>query len=106
MIEQQDEASPLTLVSDEPVIPGISRFEQLCLQLIRQFRAPLIQRYPSGRLTVLIQTTTTDKEREQAFFARLWEDEALPWTPTIHVLPDDCRITTGINVCQRHIPLC
>jgi hypothetical protein len=50
MIEQQDEASPLTLVSDEPVIPGISRFEQLCLQLIRQFRAPLIQRYPSGRL--------------------------------------------------------
>ncbi|MCX3081840.1 hypothetical protein N2K17_12670 [Klebsiella michiganensis] len=89
MIEQQDEASPLTLVSDEPVIPGISRFEQLCLQLIRQFRAPLIQRYPSGRLTVLIQTTTTDKEREQAFFARLWEDEALPWTPTIHVLPDE-----------------
>ncbi|MBN4832546.1 hypothetical protein [Enterobacter hormaechei] len=85
--EHRDEASPLTLATDESLIPGISRFEQLCLQLIRQFRASLIQRCPSGQMTVLIQTTSPDKERERVIFARLWADEALPWTPTIHVLP-------------------
>lgn len=87
--EHQDEAAYLTLATDESLIPGISRFEQLCLQLIRQSRTSLIQRCPSGQLTVLIQTTAADKERERAFFIRLWGDEALPWVPAIHVLSDE-----------------
>lgn len=87
--EHRDEVSSLTLATGEPVIPGISRFEQLCLQFIRQFRTSLTQRCPSGQLTVLIQTTSPDKEKELVIFARLWANEALPWTPTIHVLPDE-----------------
>lgn len=87
--EHQDDVAPLTLATDKPVIPGIFRFEQLCQQLIQQCRTSLIQRYPSGQLTVLIQTTSMDKAREEEAFSRLWAAEGLPWTPTIQCLPDE-----------------
>jgi len=87
--ERQDDGPPLTLATDKPVIPGVFRFEQLCQQLIQQHRTSLIQRYPSGPLTVLIQTISMDKEREKEAFSRLWAAEGLPWTPTIQFLPDE-----------------
>ncbi|WP_313488381.1 hypothetical protein [Pseudescherichia sp.] len=87
--EHQEDTLPLTLATDKPVIPGISRFEQLCQQLIRQCRTSLIQRYPSGQLTVLVQTSSVDKVKEEETFIRLWAAEGLPWTPTIQILPDE-----------------
>lgn len=87
--EPQDDVPPLTLATDKPVIPGIYRFEQLCQHLIQQCKTSLIQRHPSGQLTVLIQTTSMDKEREEEAFIRLWATEGLPWMPTIQFLPDE-----------------
>jgi hypothetical protein len=77
-VENSDETSLLTLLPEEAFIPGISRFEQLCRLLINQIKTILSQAYPSGPLTVIIQTSATDKKRNSVF-SLLWEDEALPW---------------------------
>ena len=83
------EASPLTLATVEPINPGILRFEELCRQLLRECRVSLLEQYPSGQLTVLIQTTAADKAAEEASFIQLWLQEALPWSAAIHVLPNE-----------------
>ncbi|WAH53088.1 hypothetical protein LMA04_03280 [Pseudescherichia vulneris] len=87
--EHQEDAPFLTLATNRPVIPGIYRFEQLCQPLIQQCKTWLIQRHPSGQVTVLIQTSSLDKEKEEEAFIRLWAAEGLPWTPTIKCLPDE-----------------
>lgn len=84
-----DDTSPLTLLPDEPLIPGVSRFGQLSRLLINQIKSSLLQRYPTGPLTVLVQTSTSDNEEELQSFNRLWADEKLPWTPDIHILPNE-----------------
>lgn len=55
--EDNNNDPPLTLLAEEPLIPGIARFEQLCQLLINQIKASLIQHYPSGQMTVLIETS-------------------------------------------------
>lgn len=84
--ESSDETSLLTLLPEETFIPGISRFEQLCRLLINQIKTILSQAYPSGPLTVIIQTSAPDKKQEIQYFSLLWEDEKLPWMPDIHAL--------------------
>ena len=84
--ESSDETSLLTLLPEEAFIPGISRFEQLCRLLINQIKTILSQAYPSGPLTVIIQTSAPDKKQEIQYFSLLWEDEKLPWMPDIHAL--------------------
>lgn len=86
--ENDENASPLTLLPGEPLIPGIFRFGQLVQLLINQVKSAFLQRYPSGPLTILIQTSTLDSEQELQSFNRLWADEKLPWTPDIHILPN------------------
>ncbi|MBZ7673063.1 hypothetical protein [Klebsiella grimontii] len=86
--ESSDETLLLTLLPEETLIPGISRFEQLCRVLIKQIKTVLSQAYPSGPLTVIIQTSAPDKEQEIQYFSLLWEDEKLPWVPDIHALPN------------------
>lgn len=86
--ESSDERPLLTLLPEETLIPGISRFEQLCRLLIKQTKTVLSQAYPSGPLTVIIQTSAPDKEQEIQYFSLLWEDERLPWVPDIHALPN------------------
>ncbi|EPZ4284004.1 TPA: hypothetical protein RQO18_005715, partial [Klebsiella oxytoca] len=87
MPENSDETPLLTLLPEENLIPGISRFEQLCRLLINQIKTILFQSCPSGPLTVVIQTSAPDKEQELQYFSLLWEDEELPWMPDIHALP-------------------
>ena len=74
------------MLPEEAFIPGISRFEQLCRLLINQIKTILSQAYPSGPLTVIIQTSASDKKQEIQYFSLLWEDEKLPWMPDIHAL--------------------
>nr|WP_154324526.1 hypothetical protein [Pantoea sp. 201603H] len=82
--EDSTETPPLTLFPDEPLTPGISRFEQLSRYLISQIKISLLQRYPSGPLQVVVQTGSNDKERELQSFNRLWTAETLPWKAEIH----------------------
>lgn len=90
----RDETSPLTLAEVGPLNPGILRFEVLCRQLIRECKTLFLERYPSGQLTVLIQTTAADKAAEEESFIRLWAQEALPWIPSIQVLPNELTSTS------------
>lgn len=84
--ERDQDSSALTVLPGEPLVPGISRFEQLCRELIQRVKDALLKRYPSGHLTVLIQTSGSEREREILTFNRLWSDEKLPWIPNIHFL--------------------
>lgn len=84
----QDEVPSLTLSMGTPLIPGIIRFEQICKLLINNVNNSLAQQYSSGPLTILIQTTAYNNEKEEESLKRLWEEEKLPWIPFIHVLPD------------------
>nr|AHW84683.1 hypothetical protein [Escherichia coli] len=85
--EDNNNDPPLTLLAEEPLIPGIARFEQLCQLLINQIKASLIQHYPSGQMTVLIETSASDKERERTTLIRLWKEDELPWILDIHMSP-------------------
>ncbi|MBV8041526.1 hypothetical protein [Pluralibacter sp.] len=84
--ESDDDSPPLTVLPDEQLTPGISRFEQLCRVLSDRTKGELLKRYPSGHLTVLVQTSTSDNEQELQVLHRLWNDEQFPWTPEIHIL--------------------
>jgi hypothetical protein len=70
VLRDSDETSLLTLLPEEAFIPGIS-FEQLCRLLINQIKTILSQAYPSGPLTVIIQTSATDKKRKFSIFPSL-----------------------------------
>ncbi|SFN15037.1 hypothetical protein SAMN05428971_0260 [Candidatus Pantoea varia] len=96
--ENGDDAPALTLLPDEPLIPGISRFEQLCRLLINQIKSSLFQRHSTGPLTVLVQTSASDNEQELRSFTRLWADEKLPWTPDIQILPNEYPFSRWDNV--------
>jgi hypothetical protein len=76
-----------TLLASEALIPGISRFEQLSQALLKQIAPSLANWYPSGALTVVIQTSAASLEQEKQRVASLWKQHALPWTPTFYVLP-------------------
>ncbi|MTD42495.1 hypothetical protein GIX45_28475 [Erwinia sp. CPCC 100877] len=73
------EVPPLTLLPEEPLTPGISRFEQLSRHLISRIKPTLLQRYPSGPMQVIVQTGGNDKDRESQSFHRLWKAGSLPW---------------------------
>ncbi|EKK1977166.1 TPA: hypothetical protein H5W49_001633 [Escherichia coli] len=88
---------PLTLLAEEPLIPGIARFEQLCQLLINQIKASLIQHYPSGQMTVLIETSASDKERERTTLIRLWKEDELPWILDIHMSPTPLPLSDENN---------
>ncbi|MGK3144622.1 hypothetical protein [Pantoea sp. C2G6] len=77
--EEGDETPALTLLPGEPLTPGITRFEQLSRYLISQIKPTLLARCPAGRLQVVIQTSSTDKDRESHSFDRVWAAESLPW---------------------------
>ena len=77
--EDSADASPLTLLPEEPLTPGISRFEQLSRHLISQIKPSLLQRYPSGPLRVVVQTSGSDKNRESRSFHRIWNMGSAPW---------------------------
>ncbi len=77
---------PTTLLAGEALTPGISRFEQLSQILLKQAASSLVSWYPSGAVTVVIQTSAASLEQEKQRVASLWKQHALPWTPTFHVL--------------------
>ncbi|HIH4731545.1 TPA: hypothetical protein ACYSAY_003791 [Raoultella planticola] len=75
---------PLTVLPDEPLTPGISRFEQLLHHLIAQI-TPSIQRYyPVGSLQIIVQTNGSDKDRESQSFHRIWSVGPTPWNVDVH----------------------
>ena len=75
---------PLTILPDEPLTPGISRFEQLLHHLIAQITPSIRRRYPSGQLQIIIQTNGSDKDRESQSFHRIWTAGAPPWKVDVH----------------------
>ncbi|MBJ3816982.1 hypothetical protein F9C28_19325 [Shimwellia pseudoproteus] len=77
--EEDGEISVLTILPDGPVTPGISRFEQLSRFLIAQITPFLFQRYPAGKLRIIIQTSGIDKNKELQMFIRNWGAESYPW---------------------------
>lgn len=80
---ESTEPPALTLLPEETLTPGISRFEQLSRHLISQIKPSLMQRYPLGPLTIVLQTNGNDKILEFQSFNRLWTKEALPWKSVI-----------------------
>lgn len=84
--EREDDSPALTVLPGEPLTPGISRFVQLSRVLIQRLKGSLLRRYPSGAVTVLVQTSSSDNELELQALNRLWKDLALPWTPDIRIL--------------------
>lgn len=78
------EKAPLTVLPEEPLTPGISRFEQLSHHLISRIKPSILQRYPSGSLQVVVQTNGSDKEREYRSFHRLWTAGLQPWKSEIY----------------------
>ncbi|KGD71062.1 hypothetical protein [Pantoea vagans] len=85
----ESETKPATLLPDEALVPGISRFEQICQILIKQSTSSLAGQYPAGPLTVVIQTSAeiTDHLQQQQRITALWQRLALPWTLSVEVLP-------------------
>ena len=77
--EVNSEPPLLTLLPEEPLTPGISRFEQLLRYLISQITPSLQRQYPSGPLQIIIQTNGNDKERESQSFDRIWTEKTPPW---------------------------
>lgn len=78
--EDEDAETPsLILLGEEPMTPGISRFEQLLRHLISQMIPLLLRRYPSGPLQIIVQTSGNNKDRELKSFQRIWAEEKLPW---------------------------
>lgn len=75
---------PLTLLSDAPITPGISRFEQLLRHLIAQISPSIQRRYPSGPLQIIVQTNGSDKDRESQSFHRIWSVGPTPWNVDVH----------------------
>ncbi|EML2676884.1 MULTISPECIES: hypothetical protein [Klebsiella] len=78
------DTSPLTMLPDEPLTPGISRFEQLLRHLIAQIMPSVRWRYPSGPLQIIVQTNGSDKGRESQLFHRIWSAGSPPWKAEIH----------------------
>lgn len=91
--EDSAEVPPLTLLPGEPLTPGISRFEQLSLHLISKIKPSLLQRYPSGPLRVVVQTSGNDKDRESLSFHRIWNAGAVPWKAKIQF--EDAGLPSG-----------
>lgn len=85
-IQEGDSADtpPLTLLPDDPLTPGISRFEQLLRHLIAQITPSIRRRYPSGSLQIIVQTNGIDKDRESQSFHRIWSAGSPPWKVEIH----------------------
>lgn len=75
---------PLTLLPEEPLTPGISRFEQLLRHLIAQITPSIRRRYPSGLIQIIVQTNGNDKVRESQSFHRIWSAGSPPWKVEIH----------------------
>lgn len=75
---------PLTLLPDEPLTPGISRFEQLLNHLIAQITPSIRRRYSSGPLQIIVQTNGSDKDRESRSFQRIWTAGSHPWKAEIY----------------------
>jgi len=78
------ESPALTLFPEEPITPGISRFEQLSCLLISRMKPSLLRQYPSGPLQIIVQTRGNDKIRELQTFQRIWVAGCLPWKAEIH----------------------
>lgn len=82
--EESADTSPLTMLPDEPLTPGISRFEQLLRHLIAQIMPSIRRRYSSGPLQIIVQTNGSDKDRESQSFYRIWSAGSPPWKAEIH----------------------
>ncbi|MGV3347096.1 hypothetical protein ACGVWS_15725 [Enterobacteriaceae bacterium LUAb1] len=82
--EDNSETSPLTLLPDAPLTPGISRCEQLLRHLIAQITPSIRRRYPSGPLQIIVQTNGSDKDRESQSFQRIWAAESPPGKIEMH----------------------
>ena len=82
--EESADTSPLTMLPDEPLTPGISRFEQLLRHLIAQILPSIRRRYSSGPLQIIVQTNGSDKDRESQSFYRIWSAGSPPWKAEIH----------------------
>lgn len=78
------DTQPLTLLPDDPLTPGISRFEQLLRHLIAQITPSIRRRYPSGPLQIIVQTNGSDKDRESQSFHRIWSVGPPPWNVDVH----------------------
>lgn len=79
----------LTLLPDDPLTPGISRFEQLLRHLTAQIMPSIRRRYPSGPLQIIVQTNGSDKDRESQSFHRIWTAGSPPWKVEVHFQDGD-----------------
>lgn len=79
--QEDDEVDTPTLIllHEAPMVPGISRFEQLLRHLISRIMPLLLRRYPSGPLQIIVQTSGSNRDRELQSFQRIWIEEKLPW---------------------------
>jgi len=82
--EESADKPPLTMLPDEPLTPGISRFEQLLRHLIAHIIPSIRRRYPSGPLQIIFQTSGSDKDRESQSFHRIWSAASHPRKAEIH----------------------
>ncbi|AIR62101.1 hypothetical protein LH23_15995 [Cedecea neteri] len=86
------DTTPLTLLPDVPLTPGISRFEQLLSHLIAQIMPSIRRRYPSGPLQIIVQTNGSDKDRESQSFHRIWSVGTPPWKADVHFQDADSSL--------------
>lgn len=86
--EEGDDKPSLTLLPGERLTPGISRFEQVCRLLLAEISPQLLQKY-AGNTTVLVHTSSKDKDAEARAFLRLWVGEKFPGSPDVHILPNE-----------------
>lgn len=86
------DTTPLTVLLDNPLTPGISRFEQVLRHLIAQITPSIQRRYPAGPLQIIVQTNGSDKDRESQSFHRIWSEGSLPWKAGVHVQDADTSL--------------
>lgn len=82
----------LTLLPDDPLTPGISRFEHLLRHLIAQIMPSIRRRYPSGPLQIIVHTNGSAKDRESQSFHRIWSAGSPPWKVEIHFQDADSSL--------------
>lgn len=82
--EDNSDTPLLTLLPNEPLTPGISRFEQILSHLISRITPSLLQQDSPGPLQIIVQTNGRDKDRETHSFHRVWAGKSFPWKTRVH----------------------
>lgn len=87
-----DEPS-VNIIMEQECVPGISRFENICLHLIKAIKPSLQQRYPVGKVAVLVKTSSSDKKAELAVIKRILTGGTSAWRADIEFLSDSASLS-------------